>query len=147
MFKDDYIMRAIEQFGEILRKVLTYVKTGDFKKGHAEIDTAFKNLGVSENLVKTLPVDSLVQFVRRPGEENSKRLLMLSRLIGTDAHIYTAEGDRITAHDLYKTSLEVLSFAKDDADDDEIDNIDKDIESIRYAITENIRNEPDTERK
>jgi hypothetical protein len=145
MIKDDYIIRMIEQFGEILRKILTYEDEGDYAKGHAEIDTALKKLGVSEMFCKTLPTDSLVEFVRRPGQNNAKRLLMLSRLVGTDAHIYNEQGDRHTAHDLFRTSLEILSHAKDDADNDDELEIDKDAESIRYYITENIRDDSQTE--
>lgn len=138
MFKDDYIMRMIEEMGDIIRKILNFEEAGDFKPAHAEIDTALKRLGISENLVKTMPTDTLINFVKKPGQNNAKRLLMLSRLISVDAGIYKSEGDKFTANDFYVTSLEVLDRTKDEVDDDDdMQSVEKDIESIRYYIKEN----------
>lgn len=138
MFKDDYILRMIEEMGDIIRKLLSYEEAGDFKPAHAEIDSALKKLGVSENLVRTMPTDTLINFVKKPGQNNAKRLLMLSRLISLDANVFKNEGDKFTANDFYVTSLEVLDQTKDEVDDDEdIKSVEQDIESIRFYISEN----------
>jgi hypothetical protein len=139
MIKNDYIIRMIEQLGDILRKVLTLEEKGEFKESHDEIDTAMKQLGVSRLLARTMPTDELVRFACRPGGDNVDRCVLLSRLIGADAHIYVTEGKRDVAHTLYVTSLGILTEIMDEAEDEKLEQIKKDIDGLRLCIGENIR--------
>lgn len=139
MLKDDYIMRMIEQFGDILRKILTYTNEGDFKRGHNEVDAALKKIGVSRLLVQTMPTDELTRLVCRGTAEDVSKCLLLSKLIAADAQISQSEGNIETAHDLFTTSLNVLYHAHEDADEDEDKEISKDIESVKFSINENIK--------
>lgn len=139
MLKDDYIMRMIEQFGDILRKIFTLMDEGNFKKSHDEIDAALKKIGVSRLLVRTMPTDELTRLVCRSRPDDVSKCLLLSRLISADAQVSQAEGNIETAHDLFTTSLEVLYYAHDEADEDEEGQIDKDIESVKFSINENIK--------
>lgn len=138
MFKNDYIMRMIEQMGDILRKVLALENREDFKAAHGEIDEAMKQLGVSELLAMTLPASELLRLVRRPGDADNDRCLLMSRLIGADAHIYKTEGQFDTAHDLYTTSLQILTEISTDAEGEKLEQINKDIDVLRLCIRENI---------
>lgn len=141
MFQDDYILRMIEQMGDILRKVLSLEKEQKFKEGHEEINKAMRKLGISRLLARTMPANELIRLVRRPGEPNTDRCILLSRLIGADAHVYEAEGERGTAHSLYTTSLEILYETAQDEDGEKLENINKDIDAIKYHIGENIKSD------
>lgn len=135
MFKDDYIIRMIEQFGDVLRKVLALEDKSDFKAAHDEIDAAMQKLGMSRLLARTMPAETLLGLVRRPGGDDG-RCIMLSRLISADAHVYETEGRHETAHDLYATSLFILTSLKKDAEGDRLDTINRDMDSLRFYIGE-----------
>lgn len=139
MIKNDYIMRMIEQLGDILRKVLAHEEKNEFKAGHDEIDTAMNQLGISRLLVRTMPTSELLRLVRRPGSENVDRLILLSRLIGADAHVYKTEGQKDVAHNLYTTSLGILTEVSKDAEGEKLEQVQKDMDGLRLCITENIR--------
>jgi hypothetical protein len=143
MIKDDYILRMIEQMGDFFRKVMALENKGEFKASHDEIDTAMKQLGISRLLTRTMPANELVRLVRRPGGSNEDRCMLLSRLVAADAHVYISEGQKGVGHDLYTTSLGVLKETLEDADDDKKDQIQKEMDGIRFYITENIRENND----
>jgi hypothetical protein len=140
MIKNDYILRMIEQMGDVLRKVFALENKSDFKTAHNEIDTAMKQLGASELLAMSLPASELIRIVQRPGDSESDRCLLLSQLIGADAHIYRTEGQFNTAHDLYTTALEILMEISKDAEGEKLEQINKDIDGLRLCIRENIAN-------
>lgn len=139
MIKNDYILRMIEQMGDILRRVLALAEKGEFQKSHDEIDNAMKELGVSRLLARTLPTDELVRLISRHGSDNVDRGLLLSRLIAADAEVYKSEGKRDVAHTLYVTALGILTEIMDGAEDEKLEKINKDMDGLRLAIAENIR--------
>lgn len=139
MIKNDYILRMIEEFGGILRKAFALADEGKYQKSHDEIDKAMKKLGVSRMLARTLPTDAIVRLISRPGTDNVDRGLMLSRLIAADAEVYKSEGKRDVAHTLYVTALGILAEIMDEAEGERLDKIKKDMDGLRYAIGENIR--------
>lgn len=139
MFKEDYIIRMIEQMGEFLRKVLKLEEDNKFEEAHDEISKAMKKLGVSPLLVRTMPPDGLMSFVTRPGGDNEDRCILLARLLSADAHIYKTEEKNSTAHELYKTALEFLTDVSEKVEGEKLERVQKDIEEIRYLMTENIR--------
>ena len=128
----------IEQMGDILRKVLSHEDKLEFKEGHDEIDAAMNQLGISRLLARTMPSGELLKLVRRPGEVNTDRCVLLSRLIGADAHVYKAEGQCDVAHDLYTTSLGILMKISEDAEGEKLEQIQKDIDGLRLCISENL---------
>lgn len=141
MFEDDYIIRMIEQIGDILRKALKLESSMDYKKAHGEIEKAMMNLGISPLLARTMPAETLMNFVSRPGEKNEDRFILLARLMAGDAHIFKSEGEHEKAHELYKTSIEILTGISGKLDGEKLKEAKSNMESIRYMMTENIRDD------
>lgn len=138
MFKNDYLIRMIEEMGDILRKVLALEDRQEYKECHDEINAAMKKLGISRLLTRTMPANELLRLVRRPGGVNDDRCVLLSRLIGADAHVYKSEGEKEVAHNLYTTSLSILTEISKDAEGEKLEQIQKDMDGLRLCITENI---------
>lgn len=138
MFQDDYIIRMIEQMGDILRKVFMLENKREFKASHEELDVAMKKLGLPRLLARTMPAVEITRLIRRPGGANDERCLMLARLISADAHVYKAEGKCDVAHNLYTTSLGILTELKKDAEGEKLEQIEKDMDVVRLSINENI---------
>lgn len=139
MIKNDYLMRMIEQLGDVLRKVFALADEGEYQKSHDEIDNAMKQLGVSRLLARTMPTDELLRLVSRPGSDNVDRGILLSRLIAADGEVYKSEGKRDVAHTLYISALGILTEIMDEADDAKLEKINKDMDGLRLSISENIR--------
>jgi hypothetical protein len=142
VFKNDYLIRAIEQMGAVLRKAMALEQAREYQAAHGEIDTAMKLLGVPRILTRSMPAAELMRMVRMGGGSD-ERCLTLSRLIGADAHIYGSEGSPDVAHNLYTTELSVLTALQKDAQQDNREQIEKEIEAVRLAITENVRDDTD----
>jgi hypothetical protein len=141
MFKDDYLIRIIEQLGDIMRKVLNLEENNNFNEAHNEIDKALKNLGLSGMLARTMPANELMRFAARAGEQNDNRYILLARLLSADAHIFKTEGRNSTAHELYKASLEILAEVSESADGEKLEQVQKNIDEVKYLITENSRDD------
>lgn len=97
-----------------------------------------KKLGISPLLVRTLPPDELMRFVTRPGGENEDRCILLAKLLSADAHIYKTEGKNSTAHELYKTALEILNGVSGKVEGEKLKKVQKDIEELISGNTENL---------
>ena len=139
MFTEDYIIRMIEQMGEFFREVLKLELENKFEEAHEEIDKAMKKLGISPLLVRTLPPGELMRFVTRPGGENEDRCILLAKLLSADAHIYKTEGKNSTAHELYKTALEILNGVSGKVEGEKLKKVQKDIEELLISgNTENL---------
>jgi hypothetical protein len=138
MIKNDYILRMIEQMGDVLRKVLNLENSQQFKQGHEEIDTAMKQLGVSHALTLTLPHNELMNLLNRPDGAYEDRCLILSRLVQADAHIYYTEGKRNTAHDLYQSSLGILTELAKDEDSEKLPDIKNRISEVQFLILDSM---------
>ena len=140
MFKNDYLLRMIEEFGAMLRKALALEEDGEYEKAHGQIDAAMKRLGVSRLLTRSMPATELLRMVRMGGTSD-ERCFMLSHLIGADAHIYRSKGLHDVAHNLYATELSVLTTIKGSTEDEKSEMIEKEIEAVRLLITENARDD------
>ncbi len=134
MFKNDYILRMIEQMGEVLRKVLNLENSLKYKECHVEIDKSMKELGISRTLTLTLPYSQLMNLMGRPDGSYEDRCLILSRLIQADAHVYLSEEKKGTAHDLYQMSLGILSELSKDENTENLSLINDRIAELQYLI-------------
>jgi hypothetical protein len=143
MIKNDYLIRMIEEMGAMLRKILAHEQAREYKAAHAEIDVAMKTLGLPRVLARSMPASDLMRIVRRPGAASDERCFMLSRLIGADAHIYRSEGSADIAHNLYTTELFILNALQKDAEGEKSEMIGKEIEAVRFSITETIHDHQD----
>jgi hypothetical protein len=144
MFKNDYLMRMIEQLGDILRKVLSLEEDHKFKACHDEIDAAMKQLGISRLLVRTMPTGEILHLVRRPGSMDDDRCVLLSRLISADAHVYLTEGKKDVAHNLYTTSLGILTELSKNSEGENLEQIKEDMDGVRLCISENLQDNNDS---
>lgn len=138
MFEDDYIIRMIEQMGDILRKVFMLENKQEFKACHEELDVAMKKIGLPRLLARTMPAVEITRLIRRPGGADDDRCLLLARLIAADAHVYKTEGKCDVAHNLYATSLGILTELQKDAEGEKLERIEKDMDAVRLYISENI---------
>jgi argininosuccinate lyase len=100
-----------------------------------------KKLGVPGILARTMPAEELIHIVRRPGSNGDDRCFMLSRLLAADAHVYNSEGKNDTSHNLYATSLGILKELEKDAEGEKLEQYQKEIDEIRFQITENARDD------
>lgn len=138
MIKNDYILRLIEQMGDVLRKVLSLENSLNFKEGHQEIDNQMQKLGISRLLAMSLPADEIMRLLGRRDETFEDRCMIFSRLIQADAHVYSIEGKQETAHNLYQTSLGILTELSEDKESEKLPEISNRIGEVQFAIRESI---------
>ena len=108
MLKNDYIIRLTEQIADVIAVILLGRNSRDFSKCHEEIQKGLKLLGLSRNLVSTLPPDELIWMVSRTGVTDEARCLLLVKLIREEALVYAAEGDPLSAKNHFATARGIL---------------------------------------
>ena len=138
MIKNDFLIRMIEEMGALLRKALAHEQAREYTAAHQEIDAAMKTLGLPRVLARTMSASDLMRIMQHSATASNDRCFLMARLIAADAHVYRSEGSPDIAHSLYTTALFILTALQKDAEDEKSALIQKEIESVRFSITEEI---------
>ena len=86
MVQRDYLMRLIEQFVQALTSIIAHLRTGQLDAAQQEIALAYKSLGVSPSMVKSLDDASLVVLL---GKEKTE---LVMKLFAAEAELLQKQG-------------------------------------------------------
>lgn len=137
MFKNDFIMRIIEQMGEIIIKITTNRTSRHFPESHENVDEGLRLLGLSRKLTLFLPAQELLKFAGKSEISKDKSGLLLVELMKQDGLIYSDEGKLSSAKSQYSVALDVLSLIKssDDCEDlGKVDDLSREIHELKDSI-------------
>lgn len=112
MFRNDYVMRMIEQFTNALGALLRLKKQMKPQEAMNFLGETYKRLfGLHPNVAKALSERDLVELLRREGEATREKLLILGKLLQEEADLSDMLDRSSEAHRLRLKSLHVLLTA------------------------------------
>lgn len=113
-FRQDYLLRMIEQLGEALRRIAGVRKRGDFEQAHRDVESLWdKHIDVAHDLVDLVDTHTLAGMLREPGHMRAAAMILAE-----EARCLADKGDPMHAARRYKTAFELLLEANDPADAD-----------------------------
>jgi len=102
MFERDYIKRLIQQFAEVVEKIVLFKKRQDWQQVQMVIDVSAKQLlGLNPDLIDNMDSSSLTSMFQISDETDFEKCYILGRLLMEQAFIY--ENTKTDEHKVYKT--------------------------------------------
>jgi hypothetical protein len=109
MFREDYVMRMIEQASAVVTAILGLTKLDRYPEALSEVDHALQGfLGLHLSLVAGLPASELVAMLRWGEHLDIGKLVVLAVLLQAEGDIYAAQQQTAEAQARYLKSLELL---------------------------------------
>ena len=102
MFRQDYILRLIEQLGEALRRMAGLNRKGEHAAALAELDAAWARLDVPRELVEVVDTPTLAGMLRDP-----RTMRAVAGLFVEEARAKAATGDPVHAQVLTRRAMEL----------------------------------------
>jgi tetratricopeptide (TPR) repeat protein len=129
MFRNDYLMRLIEQFTQALAIALGFKRARDYPKALSVIQNTLQQIfGVDAKFIDTIPEEDLLVLLKVNGTIEPDRAVMIAALEKLTGEIYEAQGQEEEAYYAYlkstTLSLEVLLTDGDTVLKDYIPEID-----------------------
>jgi len=88
MLRNDYIMRMIEQFTQVLQKILFKKAQGQFEEARIDIDQAFTELlGLDHAVVRVLSPGGLLALLKLNGRLDVERCRIAAGLLREDGEV------------------------------------------------------------
>jgi tetratricopeptide (TPR) repeat protein len=117
MFREDYILRLIEQVTAAIGEILGLKRLGRYPEALAEVDRALgRFLGLNLSLVSALPAAELVALTRWGEKLDVGKLVVLADLLQAEGDIYAAQGQNAQAATSFLKALELLLEVAYDAE-------------------------------
>jgi hypothetical protein len=111
MIRRDYLLRIIEQFGQMWARLVGQLHAGLFPSARATLDQAYQEiLGLTPETVRMLPAQELLarmQFGVTP-DLGRERCLVLSALLNAEGELAGGQQDADLAAQYYQKALELL---------------------------------------
>jgi len=116
VIREDYLMRLIRQFVDMLARIAGFRRRGEYERAQVEIGRAWEELGVPYELIVAADRDVAVSLLREPD-----RMRLAAALLAEQAHVTHAKGDPLNASVLRRRAIELLATARERAprDDDQ----------------------------
>lgn len=112
MFRNDYVMRMVEQFTNALGALLRLKKQLKPQEAMNFLGETYKRLfGLHPNVAKALSERDLVELLRREGEATREKLLILGKLLQEEADLSDMLDRHSESHRLRLKSLHVMLSA------------------------------------
>ncbi len=102
MFRQDYLLRLIEQLGEALRRMAGYNRKGEHRAALDQLDTAWEALGVPRGLVEVVDTPTLAGMLR-----DARTMRAVAALFVEEARAKDGMGDPMHAAVLRRRALEL----------------------------------------
>jgi|GEM_PF-541403 len=136
MFKKDYIMRMIEQFTNVVAKIMGLKVDDKFEEIHQVLNEALYDFtGLSESALERLSYKDLINLVSGFEEINSVKCFILAELLKEKADVFASLGDTGRSFNLYLKSFninaEVMLANKNACLEPNYDTIDQTIDRIK----------------
>lgn len=108
VFRDDYVLRILEQLVDVLARIAGHTKRGEYEKAIVEAERAWSELlGVPRELADAMDSPSLARLLRDPD-----RMRGASRLLGEEARAHQAKGSLSRSAALYRRAHELALEAR-----------------------------------
>ncbi|MHB1128420.1 MAG: DUF6483 family protein [Bacillota bacterium] len=108
MFQKDYIMRMIEQFANVLAKVMGLKSTHKHEESMQVLNDALYDFtGLSEETIAKLSYRDIINIVCGANEINPEKCFMLAELLKEKADVFANMDEMNKAFNLYLKSLNV----------------------------------------
>ena len=112
MFRNDYIMRLIEQLGAVLASVLKLGDVGQFQQALAALDQAYHQFfGLDADLINAMDDDYLIEMLSPHGVLDGERALVMANLLLAEGDLYQKQGQIDEAALRHHKSLRLLLAA------------------------------------
>ena len=111
MFREDFVMRHIRLFVQVLAQLLGLIEAGDLLTSLELIETAFRDyLGLEIDNVLTIPEDRLIDYFSfgEQGDNKIDRCLFAVTLLLNTAQVYRLNGRPERALPYHKKSLALM---------------------------------------
>jgi hypothetical protein len=109
MFRDDYIVRTIQQAAAVLARILGLNDSERYAEALQQVDAALQQfVGLNLGLVSGLSAPDLIEFARVGETLDVGKLVVLGELLYAEGEIHRAQGLPTDAWGCYVRALEVL---------------------------------------
>ncbi|MFZ7120834.1 MAG: DUF6483 family protein [Eubacteriaceae bacterium] len=113
MYKNDYIMRMIEQMSEAIASIIFNKKIKNYQTCHFIFDDSLKQFfGVSREMLFMLPIDTTLDLICGYGESHTDMIVSIVELLIIEANTYEDEEKFTDAKTYYKKTLEFVNKLK-----------------------------------
>jgi hypothetical protein len=117
MFRDDYIVRMVQQAAAVLARILSLRDSERCAEAHHQVDAALQQfVGLNLGLVSGLSAADLIDFARVGEALDVGKLVVLGELLFAEGEIQLAEGHADDAWSFHVRALEVLLEAAETGD-------------------------------
>jgi hypothetical protein len=108
MFKRDYIMKMIEQFSNVLAKVMGLKSADKIEETQQVLNEALHHFtGLSEATIESLSYRDLINLVSGVKEINPEKCFILAELLKEKADVYASLDDMDKSFNLYLKSFNI----------------------------------------
>jgi Family of unknown function (DUF6483) len=111
MIRQDYLLRIIEQFGQVWARLIGQIRAGLFPSARATLDQAYQQmLGLTPEAVRALSVSELLARMQfeAPPDVGRERCLILSALLSVEGGLADEQRDPDLGAQYYQKSLDIL---------------------------------------
>lgn len=109
MMQKDYILRLIQQFSQVLMRILHLREAKDYEGALTYIDDVFKQtLGFSSDLINSVPDATLLAMLTSFDTLDSEKCLLVAHLLKAEGDIYVDQGDFDTSYYRYLKALHLF---------------------------------------
>jgi tetratricopeptide (TPR) repeat protein len=106
MMQKDYILRLIQQFSQVLMRILHLRDSKDYEGALTYIDDVFRQaLGLSSDLINSVPDETLLAMLTSIDILDIEKCLLVAHLLKAEGDIYVDQGDFDTSYYRYLKSL------------------------------------------
>ena len=121
MFERDYIKRLIQQFAQVVEKIILHKKQQDWPQVQMVIDVSAKQLlGLNPDLIESMDSKALISMFKISNEMDYEKCFILGRLLQEQAFIY--ENTKENENKIYKTYLKSYNLFSKAIENDELRN-------------------------
>lgn len=112
MFRNDYVMRLIEQFGSTLAAMLGLKKQMKPQEAMELVGETYKRLfGLNPNLLRMLSERDLSELLSREGEATAEKMLIIAGLMKEEAELCRELGREDDSYRLNVKALHLTLFS------------------------------------
>jgi uncharacterized protein DUF6483 len=111
MIRQDYLLRVIEQFGQVWARLVGQIRAGLFPSARATLDQAYQQmLGLTPEAVRALSAPELLARMQFevPSDVGQERCCILSALLKAEGDLANEQHDPDLGAQYYQKALEIL---------------------------------------
>ncbi|GAA3410320.1 DUF6483 family protein [Paenibacillus hodogayensis] len=118
MFRNDYVMRMIEQLSSAMGVILGLKRQLKPEEALQLLEETYKRLfGLNPNLIRALSERDLTDLLNRQGEATAEKMLVVARLMKEEAELYSTLDRVDESHRLNRKALHITLTAAQESSD------------------------------